>query len=153
MSGFARRRIVGYFAPMNRLVPPMSRLAIAGVLALALGSAGGLAVAHHSFAVFFDTQSKLTKVSGVVKEFRFTNPHGIVTLAVKQGGKEVIWRAETNSPSVLRRRGWTADSLHVGETVTVEGWPARDGSKYLRLRSATRADGQPIGTQPAPVKE
>jgi hypothetical protein len=123
------------------------------VCGLALCMTGGVALAHHSFAVFFDTESKLAKVSGVVREFRFTNPHGIVTLAVKQGGREVIWRAETNSPSVLRRRGWKPDSIHVGETITVEGWPARDGSRYLRLRAATRADGQPVGTQPTPVKE
>ncbi len=144
MSGPAPPPIVGYLRSMKRLPLALG-------LILALGCS--LAMAHHSFAVFFDTQSKLAKVSGVVKEFRFTNPHGVVTLAVKQGGKEILWRAETNSPSILRRRGWTQDSLHVGETVTVEGWLARDGSKYMRLRSATRADGTPVGTQPTPVKE
>ncbi len=121
--------------------------------ALLLAVTCGVADAHHSFAVFFDTQGQLRKVTGVVKEFRFSNPHGVVTLAVKQGHQEVIWRAETNSPSILRRRGWTQDSLHVGETVTIEGWPARDGSNYMRLRAATRANGQPVGTQPTPLKE
>jgi hypothetical protein len=124
---------------------------LAGALTLLMTCA--VATGHHSFAVFFDTDGKLTKVSGVVKEFRFTNPHGIVTLGVRQGGREILWRAETNSPSILRRRGWTQDSIHVGETITIEGWPARDGSKYMRLRAATRADGQAIGTQPTPVKE
>src|SRR6516165_9941404 len=92
-----------------------------------LAFACATALAHHSFAVFFDTDSQLRKVTGVVKEFRFSNPHGVVTLAVKEKGHEIIWRAETNSPSILRRRGWSAESLHVGETITVEGWPARDG--------------------------
>ncbi len=120
---------------------------------LALALLAGAAAAHHSFAVFFDTDNQLRKITGVVKEFRFTNPHGVVTLAVLEGNHEVMWRAETNSPSILRRRGWTADSLHVGEKITVEGWPARDGSKYLRLRSATRENGQPIGTAPTPRGE
>ena len=111
------------------------------------------AAAHHSFAVFFDTDSQLRKVTGVVKEFHFTNPHGVVTLAVAEGDRQVIWRAETNSPSILRRRGWTADSLHVGEKITIEGWLARDGSKYLRLRTATRANGEPVGKAPTPVQE
>jgi hypothetical protein len=111
------------------------------------------AFAHHSFAVFFDTDSQLRKITGVVKEFRFTNPHGVVTLAVVEGNHEVIWRAETNSPSILRRRGWTPDSLHVGDRITIEGWPARDGSKYLRMRAATRANGEPVGTAPTPVQE
>ena len=121
--------------------------------ALLLALAADCAVAHHSFAVFFDTDSSLRKVTGVVKEFRFTNPHGVVTLAVTEGTHEVIWRAETNSPSILRRRGWSPDSLHVGDRVTIEGWPARDGSRYLRMRSATRANGEPIGTAPTPVQE
>ena len=120
---------------------------------LLLGLLAEVAGAHHSFAVFFDTDSQLRKVTGVVKEFRFTNPHGVLTLAVLEGNHEVIWRAETNSPSILRRRGWSADSLHVGEKITIEGWPARDGSKYLRLRSATRANGEPVGTAPTPRGE
>lgn len=125
----------------------------ATLAALILTVTGTSALAHHSFAVFFDTDSSLRKVTGVVKEFRFTNPHGVVTLAVTEGSHEVIWRAETNSPSILRRRGWSPDSLHVGDRVTIEGWPARDGSKYLRMRSATRANGQPIGTAPTPAQE
>jgi hypothetical protein len=121
--------------------------------ALVLTLTCGCVFAHHSFAVFFDTDSQLRKITGVVKEFRFTNPHGVVTLAVVEGNHEVIWRAETNSPSILRRRGWTSDSLHVGDRITVEGWPARDGSKYLRMRAATRANGEPVGTAPTPVQE
>lgn len=121
--------------------------------ALLLACFAQLAQAHHSFAVFFDTDNQLRKVTGIVKEFRFTNPHGVVTLAVLEGNHEVTWRAETNSPSILRRRGWTPQSLHVGEKITVEGWPARDGSKYLRLRSATRENGEPIGTAPTPRGE
>jgi hypothetical protein len=128
-------------------------IATVPLLTLVLALATRVATAHHSFAVFFDTDSQLRKVTGVVKEFRFTNPHCIVTLAVTEGGHQVIWRAETNSPSILRRRGWSADSLQVGEKITVEGWPARDGSKYLRLRSATRANGEPVGKAPTPVQE
>ncbi len=123
------------------------------LLALIPGLTGEIAGAHHSFAVFFDTDNQLRKITGVVKEFRFTNPHGVVTLSVLEGEHEVIWRAETNSPSILRRRGWSADSLHVGEKITIEGWLARDGSNYLRLRSATRANGEPVGTAPTPRGE
>jgi hypothetical protein len=135
--------------------PANRRAYLLSALLTALGSTltCGYALAHHSFAVFFDTDSQLRKISGVVKEFRFTNPHGVLTLAVVEGNHEVIWRAETNSPSILRRRGWSADSVHVGDKITIEGWPARDGSKYLRMRSATRANGESIGTAPTPVQE
>jgi hypothetical protein len=103
------------------------------------------AAAHHSFAVFFNTDDKVFKVSGVVKDFQFRNPHGVITLVVPEPGGSTLWRAETNSPSFLRRRGWTPDSIHVGDKVTLEGWPARDGSKYFRLRAAWLANGQPVG--------
>jgi hypothetical protein len=132
---------------------PRGLIATAFLLTLMFTLVARVAGAHHSFAVFFDTDSQLRKVAGVVKEFRFTNPHGVVTLAVAEGDHQVIWRAETNSPSILRRRGWTSDSLHVGEKITVEGWLARDGSKYLRLRSATRANGEPVGKAPTPLQE
>ncbi len=112
------------------------------VLALAAAQS---AVAHHSFAVFFSTDEKLVKVTGVVKEFHFSNPHGVITLVVPQGNGTTIWRAETNSPSILRRRGWTPESLHVGDKITIEGWPARDGTQYMRMQSARMADGRLVG--------
>ena len=124
-----------------------TRLAAAALLALTLASS---AVAHHSFAVFFDTDAQLVKVTGVVRDFQFRNPHGVITIEVPEGHSHITWRAETNSPSILHRRGWNADSLHVGDTVTLEGWRARDGSRYIRLKSARRADGQMIG-QPPPA--
>ena len=106
------------------------------------------AQAHHSFAVYFDSTKTVT-ITGKVTAFRFTNPHGTVVLDVTGAdGKVTEWRAETNAPVVLQRRGWTRDIVKPGETITIEGWPSRDGKPYLRLRSAVRADGSIIGTAP-----
>jgi len=123
--------------------------AMRACVAAAVLGAGALltapAQAHHSFAVFFDSQKSVT-LTGVVTQFHFVNPHGLIRLNVKTPeGKTEEWKVETNSPSVLRRRGWTPQSLTVGETITIEGWPARDGSKYARLRSAKRANGEQVG--------
>jgi hypothetical protein len=114
------------------------------LLMVSLGVTAG-APAHHSFAVFFNTEDKLVTVTGIVKDFQFRNPHGVITLVVPKGKNSIVWRAETNSPSILRRRGWSPDSLHIGDEVTLEGWPARDGTNYLRLRSARLSDGRLIG--------
>lgn len=103
------------------------------------------ALAHHSFAVFFDGQKSIT-ITGVVTEFKFVNPHGVIVMQVKnKDGVMEEWKVETNSPSILRRRGWAPDSLTAGETITVEGWPGRNDTHYARLRSAKRANGEPIG--------
>ena len=106
------------------------------------------AQAHHSFAVFFDSTKNVT-VTGKVTAFRFTNPHGTIVLeATDPQGNVREWRAETNAPVVLQRRGWSRDTIKPGEIITVEGWPGRDGKPYIRLRRATRADGTLIGTAP-----
>ena len=122
----------------------MRTLSIAAALVLVLGL--GRATAHHSFVVFFD-DSKSVTVSGAVTAFKFTNPHAIIELTVKSAqGQAERWRAETNAVTLLRRRGWTRDSLKAGEVVTIEGWPSRDGSKYMRVRRVTKADGTVLGT-------
>jgi len=103
------------------------------------------AFAHHSFAVFFDADRTI-RIEGTVEEFQFRNPHGLIRMTVRQkDGSEVEWKAETNSPSILERRGWKRDSLKAGDQIKVEGWPARDGANYMRMRSVVRADGSPVG--------
>ncbi len=111
---------------------------------VALGSMASVALAHHSFAVFFDGDKTVT-VSGTVTEFQFRNPHGLIRMATHDAKGDAEWRAETNSPSILERRGWKKDSLKAGDKIVIEGWPARDGSNYLRMRKVTRADGSPVG--------
>jgi hypothetical protein len=119
---------------------------IAVALAAALG--GQAALAHHSFAVFFEAEGSVS-ATGVVTEFNFRNPHATIAIeAMDEAGDTLIWRGETNSPSILRRRGWTQQSLAIGETVTMEGWPARDGSRYMRIRGVRRADGSLVGASP-----
>lgn len=115
----------------------------AALLVVLLGAG---ASAHHSFVVFFDDKT-IVKVTGAVTGFRFTNPHAIIDFRVTTAqGQAEAWRAETNAVTILRRRGWTKDSLVVGDVITVEGWPARDGSKYMRMRTVTKADGTVLGT-------
>jgi hypothetical protein len=118
------------------------------VKAIAVGLAA-LAVsvsleAHHSFAVFFDETKNIT-VTGTVTEFRFTNPHALITVTVKKDGRDETWTGETNAQTLLRRRGWTSTSLQKGEVVTMDGWPSRDGKPYMRVRRVTRADGTVVG--------
>lgn len=134
--------VEGVLMRLFRLISSVRALFAGAVLAAAVVQG---AQAHHSFAVFFDSQKSIT-LTGVVTQFSFVNPHGIIRLEVKTpDGKTEEWKIETNAPSVLRRRGWTPESLKVGETVTIEGWPARDDSRYARLRSARRANGEPVG--------
>jgi hypothetical protein len=103
------------------------------------------AFAHHSAALFYSMEKRIT-VQGEVARFNFRNPHAIVELLVKGENGEVIrWTCETSAPSALRRRGWSQESILAGEMITIEGVPAVDGSRLLRILSATKADGTEVG--------
>ncbi len=119
-----------------------------GVFAILAGLAAAVpASAHHSFVVAY-VPDKIISVTGIVKEFRFSNPHGIVHFMVKSPeGMEAEWRAETNSPNVLKRRGWTHDSIKVGDLITVTGWPARDGSNLIRVNKIDLPSGKVLEAQ------
>ena len=61
-----------------------------------------LASAHHSFAAF-DTTKQFT-LTGVVKDFQWTNPHCWLYLTVTNGdGHPEDWQLEALSPNVLER--------------------------------------------------
>jgi len=121
------------------------RIIAAALLVGLCGAASGPSLAHHSFAVYFSPEREVT-VAGTISAFRFTNPHGLVVVEVTEADGTVhSWRAETNAPVVLQRRGWTRTSLRAGQQVTLSGWQARDGSRYMRLREARDAQGRQVG--------
>jgi Family of unknown function (DUF6152) len=123
------------------------------IMTLLLGIAAAAPVAaHHSFAVHFAGERTIT-VSGVVVEFSFRNPHGLLRLdADGKEGAAGEWKVETNSPNILRRRGWSETSIKPGDRVTIEGYPARDGSNFMRVYRLTFADGRElVGQRPDPA--
>lgn len=105
--------------------------------------------AHHSFPVHY-VADKLITVSGTVSRFRFANPHGVIFITViDENGGEQKWKGETNSPNVLKRRGWTKESIRVGEKISITGWPARNGSYLIRVSTVRLPDGDVLLGQPA----
>ena len=105
-------------------------------------TATGAAVAHHSFAAEFDGEKKL-KLSGTVTKVQWRNPHTYFYVDVKgEDGEIHNWAMELGSPNVLMRRGWTRDSLKIGDQVTVEGARARDNSYKGNANSVVMADGK-----------
>lgn len=115
------------------------------LLTLLVLSCSCSASAHHSGALFY-TMGERISLTGEVQSFNFRNPHAIVVLMVTNSKGEVErWTCETSAPSALRRRGWSQQSLTPGETVTLDGVPARDGSLLMRITAVTKADGTQVG--------
>ena len=102
------------------------------------------ALAHHSFAAEYDS-NKPIKIEGTVTKLEWTNPHARFYVDVKdEHGNVKNWNFELGSPNVLRRQGWTRNSLKEGDHVTVEGYLAKDGSELANARRVTLADGRKV---------
>ena len=113
-------------------------------LAMVLGLAAVPAIAHHSFAAEYDAAKPVT-LTGTVTKVEWMNPHARFYIDVKDdAGKVTNWEFELGSPNGLMRAGWTRNSLKQGDTVTVSGSLAKDGSNLANARSVTLADGKKV---------
>jgi Family of unknown function (DUF6152) len=110
-----------------------------------------LAEAHHSNSAFY--VNKVITIQGVVKEFKWSNPHVWVILTVDDGkGNKVDWKAEGRPPGILARAGWTPKSLQPGEMVTIDLSPAKDDTASGLIARVTKADGTILANAPPPTE-
>src|SRR5215469_2072710 len=99
------------------------------------------ALAHHSFAAEYDSSTPIT-VKGTVTKVEWTNPHSYVYVDVKDANGNVVnWAIEGYPPNTLRRTGFTRDMMKQGDTVTINGWKARDGVNRMAARDVKFANG------------
>jgi len=96
-------------------------------------------LAHHSVALY-DTDN-LTTIKGVVTKIEWTSPHVVVYFAADEKGQSVEWSMELDPPVLLRRYGWSKDTVRVGDTITCTGAPARSGAKTMRGAIVELKDG------------
>ena len=126
----------------------MIKQTLACVVALGCLTAGASLQAHHSTAGVYDPGKEVT-VKGALTKLQFVNPHGSITVAMKNAdGTTTDWTFTTGSATALASQGITKvgpNALKIGEEVTVLGTPARDGSPLGGLKSLTRADGTVLG--------
>jgi Family of unknown function (DUF6152) len=95
------------------------------VIMLLVGCASLLA--HHG-NVAYDEQHPIT-IKGNVTEFVWSNPHCQIYLDVKdEKGNIVSWSVESQSPGILRRNGWTRDSIKPADHIAVTLVPAKSGA-------------------------
>ena len=100
------------------------------VLAVLTGSP---LLAHHSSSAY-DLSKSLT-LDVTVASVVFTNPHVMLHFDAKtESGEIQHWAIETNNPSVMRRAGWTKDTLKAGDKLTITFHPAINGTTngYIR---------------------
>ena len=103
---------------------------------------GGPVRAHHSFAPYESTLQ--IKLSGVVTEFRWVNPHVYIEIdaADEKTAEKRHWLIEGASTSILNRAGWKFNMIKPGDRITVIVSPLRNGEPAALLKQITLADGR-----------
>jgi hypothetical protein len=110
---------------------------------LLLGLIAAPLLAHHNVTKEFD-QTKAVTIQGVVTKVEWMNPHAWITLKAKgTNGVAITWHVEIAAATVLLRTiGIRPEDLALGQSCSMEIWPARDGSKTAYGRKLTLADGK-----------
>lgn len=121
-----------------------SRIFLAWTAYLSLLSAPAAVLAHHAFAAEFDREQPV-EITGKVSKVEWMNPHARFYVdADDESGAVVTWDFELGSPNVLMRRGWTRNSLQLGDAVTVTGFRARNDPHVANATSVVLADGKKV---------
>jgi hypothetical protein len=103
--------------------------------------------AHHSLAGVYDMHKDM-ELSGALEKLQFVNPHGSLTVGVKNpDGTTTSWVMTLGSATALAQRGigkTGANALHAGDMIKIKFIPAKDGSPLGFLKSVTYPDGHVV---------
>lgn len=118
-----------------RVLLTLAILLVAGIFLLP--SAHG----HHSFTAEF-TAEKTATLKGTISQVWFKNPHVRYLIVIEnEDGEEETWDARGSPVVWLARKGWTKDTVQVGDSVEMYGFLGRDGRKMLSIMTVTLDDG------------
>ena len=105
--------------------------AVRGLLYVCVGvlsSAG--AAAHHSVSPY--DRGSMQEIEGEITSITWRNPHIFLTLNVKdESGQTIEWNIEGDSANAAARRGYTRDTLSIGDNIRIAGWPSTRGRREI----------------------
>jgi hypothetical protein len=107
------------------------------VLATGLGLflAAMPASSQRPFSATYDS-SRQVKLQGVVTRIEWVNPSAFFFIDVRDAtGTVANWAIEIGNPIELERDGWRSSALHIGDSVTVDGIPARNETRQASAKS------------------
>jgi Family of unknown function (DUF6152) len=111
------------------------------------------AAAHHAFAAEFDI-NKPVKLTGTVTKIEWTNPHAWLFIDAKDDSGAVHnWAIELVGINDLLRLGWGRDRVKAGDSISVVGFGARNGTNTANAASVTLASTGELLWESAPRKD
>jgi hypothetical protein len=103
--------------------------------------------AHHAVQAVFDYNKPFT-ITGQIVKVEWTNPHAYLFLDTKDSAGAIHhWELELAGPGGLRRAGLSkADrgGMKAGDTVTIGGFAAKDGTDTGWVKEITLPDGRKV---------
>ena len=99
--------------------------------------------AQHTPGAKFDL-TKTQTLKGTVTQIDWSNPYVHVLMKVPGSPRPVLWAVELDAALQLSKNGWSEANLPIGETISVQGPIARDGSKQILGASVTSASGKKL---------
>jgi hypothetical protein len=120
----------------------MKILCVPALVILMLVSAVTPLAAHHSWPI---NSGRLVTVKGTVIEFRWANPHPMMTVEVQANdGRTEKW--EIGGPAIIRMvaNGWTKTTVKPGDVITGIGYQFANGEKIIKLERVVLADGKEL---------
>jgi len=155
-----RRLCLGYdsLAPMLLTYRPIAREASVNarcsraVFIFVLMALITAPVAAHHGTASFDTSKDVT-LKGTVTDWIWANPHCFLKFdAMDDTGTVRNWAVEVSNPTDMTKRGWARSSFKVGDVVTVNLQPVKNGAPIGRLRNVVLPDGSTLTAMgPAPA--
>jgi hypothetical protein len=149
IANFNPERPLEHEGPLEAAVKTTLAGMIIGVFVTLVASTP--VVAHHGTASF-DTSKDLT-LKGTVTDWIWANPHCFLKFdAMDDTGAVRNWAVEVSNPTDMTKRGWARTSFKVGDVVTVNLQPVKNGAPIGRLRTVMLADGSTLSAMgPAPA--
>jgi len=113
------------------------------IIGIAILLSAMVAYAQHTLGAKFDLTKPLT-LKGTVTQIDWANPYVHVLMKVPGTPRPVLWAVEIDGALTLAKNGWSETNLTPGDTITVQGFTARDGSKQISGNTITTASGKKV---------
>jgi hypothetical protein len=142
-----------------KIVPILLRKIAGAVTSLSAGLAAMPACAHHSFAMYDQTQ--ILMLTGVVYQFVAQANHAELhiyligadgKLEKDKDGNPHPYGVEMAGAGTVAQQGITAESMRAGTIISVKVNPLRDGSDFGSKAGSSAIAKCPWKTPPAPGK-
>ena len=114
-------------------------VAIAGILTI-----GVPVFAHHGDAAYDESKPVVLKPC-MVTEYDWMNPHSLIKCDYKdESGKVQHWVTEIGSTPSMTLLGWSRNTMHPGDAITLYVWQSKTGLTVGRLNKVVTADGKEL---------